>query len=207
MRTLNSSNRSRRQASVVAWLAALMGAVVFVALTAVVGVWSMLHPNGEVAALRESIRSSTSARCEKEIELSVGPVIFGMLRAGLTLVDLEPEIRSALGAVRGASVGVYRLDQPTSAVARAGMVDAVDQAMTRRGWDRILGVLTEHDCVLAYAPARFHSARDLRLSVLVLDAEQLVVASIRANPEPAIEFLLHEVDKARHGQEPPARGG
>jgi hypothetical protein len=195
MRTLNSSSRSRQRASVAAWLAAMLGAAVFVALTAAVGVWSMLHANGEVAALRESVRSSTSAHCDKEIELSVGPLIFGMVRAGLAWVDLEPEMRGALGAVRGASVGVYRLDQPNSPRARAGMVDAVDQAMARRGWERLLGVQSERECVLAYVPARIPSPRDFRLSVLVLEGEQLVVTSVRANPEPVIELLMREASK------------
>ena len=175
----------------------MLGATMFVALSAAVGVWTMLHANNEVAVLRDSVLTSTAARGEKQIELSVGPLILGMARTGLNFVDLDPEVRSALGAVRGTSVGVYRLDRSDwdrSAIGR------VDEAMTRRGWERVLGVLDANNCVLAYLPAKIPSPRDLRLSVLVLEGEQLVVTSVRANPEPVIEFLLREADKARRGQ-------
>jgi hypothetical protein len=185
----------------------MLGATMFVAISAAVGVWSMLHASHEVAVLRDSVLASTAAHGEKQIELSVGPVILGMARAGLNFIELDPEVRSALGTVRGTSVGVYRLDQPSSELVGAGMVDAVEQAMNRRGWDRILAVLDGQSCVLAYAPARISSPRDLRICMLVLDGEQLVVTSVRVNPEPAIEFLLREADKARRGQGFHARGG
>jgi len=183
---------------VAAWLAALLGAAVFAVLTAVVGVWSMLHASGEVAAMRDSFLESTAVDSETEIELSVGPMIFGMLRAGLNFVELEPEVRSALGAVRGTSVGVYRLD--CSGWDRSAMLAEVDAAMARRGWERLVAVLENQQCVLAYVPARIPSPRDLRLSVLVLDGDQLVVTSARVNPEPVVELALREA--RRHAPRP-----
>jgi hypothetical protein len=181
---------------VVAWLAAMLGAAVFVALTAVVGVWSMLQASTEVATMRDSFLDSTAAHSTKEIEFSVGPVVFGMIRSGLNFVELEPEVRSALGAVRGTSVGVYRLDR--SGWDRSEMLAAVDEAMSRRGWERLVAVLENQECVLAYVPARIPSPRDLRLSVLVLDGDQLVVTSARVNPEPVIELALREAGRHCH---------
>jgi hypothetical protein len=196
MRTRDASRHSRQRASVVAWLAAMLGAAVFVALTAVVGVWSMLQASTEVATMRDSFLDSTAAHSTKEIEFSVGPVVFGMIRSGLNFVELEPEVRSALGAVRGTSVGVYRLDR--SGWDRSEMLAAVDEAMSRRGWERLVAVLENQECVLAYVPARIPSPRDLRLSVLVLDGDQLVVTSARVNPEPVIELALREAGRHCH---------
>jgi hypothetical protein len=198
MRTRNSSGHRGNRASVAAWLAALLGAAVFVVLTAVVGIWSMLQPSREVAAMRDSFLESTAASSRKEIEVSVGPLVFGMLRSGLNFVELEPEVRSALGAVRGTSVGVYRLDR--AGWDRSEMMAAVDAAMARRGWERLVAVLENQECVLAYVPARIPSPRDLRLSVLVLDGDQLVVTSARVNPEPVFELALREA--RRHTPRP-----
>jgi hypothetical protein len=194
MRTRNPASHPGQRASVTAWLAALLGAAVFAVLTAAVGVWSMLHVSGEVAAMRDSVLESTAVDGDTEIELSVGPLIFGMLRTGLNFVELEPEVRSALGAVRGTSVGVYRVDR--SGWDQSEMMAKVDAAMSRRGWERLVAVLENQQCVLAYLPARIPSPRDLRLSVLVLDGEQLVVTYARVNPEPVFELALREA--ARH---------
>jgi hypothetical protein len=180
-----------RRASILAWLAALAGAAVFVVLTVAAGVLSMLRPSPEVATLRDCVMAS--AEVEREIEARVGPIVFGALRAGLNFVELEPEVRPALGAVRGASVGVYRVEPGLD---RATLADAVDEAMTRRGWERVVGVLEGNETVLVYGPAKMPSTRDLRLSVLVLDGEQLVLASVRGNPEPIAKLLLNEA--ARH---------
>ena len=190
MRTRIPSSHRGHRASVAAWLAAILGAAVFVVLTAVAGVWSMLQPSREVAAMRDGFLESTAMDGETEIELSVGPLIFGMLRTGLNFVELEPEVRSALGAVRGTSVGIYRVD--CSRWDRSEMMAAMDAAMARRGWERLVAVLEDRQCVLAYVPVRIPSPRDLRLSVLVLDREQLVVTSARVNPEPVFELALRE---------------
>jgi hypothetical protein len=198
MKTRNTSGHRGNRASVAAWLAAMLGAAVFVVLTAVAGIWSMLQPSREVAAMRDSFLESTAADSRKEIELNVGPLVFGMLRSGLHFVELEPEVRSALGAVRGASVGIYRLDRP--GWDRSEMMAAVDEAMSRRGWDRLVAVLQNQQCVLAYVPIRIPSPRDLRLSVLVLEGEQLVVTSARVNPQPVFELALREAN--RHAPRP-----
>ena len=56
------------------------------------------------------------------------------------------------------------------------------------------------ECVLAYVPVKIPSPRDLRLSVLVLDGDQLVVTSVRVNPEPVLELALREA--RRHSPRP-----
>ncbi len=190
-------NATRRAGSLAVWLATILGAACFLVLSAAVGIWSMFHASGEVATLRQCLKSSTSVHSEKVIEMGVGPVILGIARTGLGFVELDPEVRAAIGGVRGASVGVYRLQQPGSAVDRARMMDAMEQAMNQRGWERTVGVLNEHECVLAYVPARISSPRNLRVCVLVMDGEQWVAASVRANPEPVIEWALHELAKTR----------
>ncbi|MCL4179795.1 MAG: hypothetical protein KJ072_18875 [Verrucomicrobia bacterium] len=194
MQTRPPSNRPNQRASLAAWLASLLGAAVLAALAAVAGVWTMLHASREVATLRDCVLTSTVADGRKEIEFSVGPLVLGLARAGLNWVELEPEVRSLLGAVRGTSVGVYRLDQ--AALDRPSLIERVDDVMSRRGWERMLGVLDGNNCVLAYVPTNLRSPHDLRLSLVVLDGRQLVVASVRADPEPVMELLLREARQA-----------
>ncbi len=204
MHTGLPSNRQSQRASLAAWLAALLGAAVLAGLVAVAGIWTMLHANREVTTLRDCVLTSTVADGRKEVEFSVGPLLLGLARAGLNWVELEPEVRSVLGAVRGTSVGVYRLDRAVHD--RPSLIEKVDDAMSRHGWERMLGVMDGDDCVLAYVPANLRSPHDLRLSLVVLDGRQLVVASVRADPEPVMELLLSEARQAgvAHGA-PPAR--
>lgn len=196
MKVLFHPKQVGSRASILAWLAAFMGAMVFLVLAVAVGLAGILRPSREVANLRETVWRSSPDRWEKEIELGVGPVILGLARAGLAFVDLEPEVRTALRAVRAASVGIYRLEGTGRSRDGAVWMEEVDARMTRRGWERALAVLDGHECVMAYVPAKIRSTENLKVCVLVLEGEQMVVTSVRANPKPLMELLLREANRA-----------
>jgi hypothetical protein len=188
--------RSRQRGSVLAWLAVLLGLAVVTVIAGVLAVLSLFRLDADTAALRQSVMKATDARWHRQIEVGVGPLILGLARTGLSFVDLEPELKSALRAARGASVGVYQLNAREETLDRSAIVRRVDTAMTRRGWERILVVLGHRECVVAYVPSSIPSTRDLRICLMVLEGDQMVVTSLRADPEPVMELLLREINKS-----------
>jgi hypothetical protein len=189
--------RSGQRGSVLAWLAALLALSVVTVIAGVLAILSLFRVDADTAALRQSVMNATDARWHRQVEVGVGPLILGLARTGLGFVDLEPEFRSALHAARGASVGVYQLNAREDTLDRAAIVSGVDSAMTRRGWERILVVLGRRECVVAYVPSSIPSTRDLRICLMVLEGDQLVVTSLRADPEPVMELLLREINRSK----------
>ena len=64
--------------------------------------------------------------------------------------------------------------------------------MSRRGWDRLVGVVDSDQTVAVYVPAR--SGRELQLDacILVVNRENLIVVSGRTDLEPLLELLEHQ---------------
>ena len=85
------------------WLIPLTLFIVVPTLLAA-GVFSCLSLRGEARTLRDSLGEPPSLRCQKKIELSIGPGVFAAARLGISFLDVEPEIRAALGSVRALTV-------------------------------------------------------------------------------------------------------
>lgn len=175
----------------------LLAALVAVPVLAATGLALAFLPRGEVKALRRSVEQAGVAGVRTEIEFGVRPFVFGLARLGLALAEVEPEVRAAAQAVRGCEVGVYRLERGMTAGDRAALLSRADAAMERRGWDRVVGVIEARELVAVYASGKPASANDLRICVLVIDGEEMVIASVRADPEPLIELALREAGKHR----------
>ena len=78
-------------------------------------------------------------------------------------------------------VGVYELQkQPRQADYRA-VLAAADQTMSRRGWERIVGVLEGEQCVAIFVPQKKFSLENTACRVLVLNERDLVIVSARGN--------------------------
>ena len=153
----------------------------------------------DVGALRDCVMKVTPAEWEEEIEIGVGPLTLNLARAGLDFVNLEPEARSALHAVRSAEVGVYKLRSGHQQLNLAAMLSAADKTMAGRGWDRVVGVMDRRELVAIYVPAQVRSTRNVRVCLLTVDGQELVVASARSNLEPLMALAWnragrHQVD-------------
>ena len=165
---------------------------------AVVGVTGYFRLSSEACALRDSLLSSTSDSWHKKIALNIGPLTTGLARTGLKFVKkLPPEAQAAASAVRSDEVGIYELaeerrhDNPAAVIARA------DKAMANRGWMRMAAVSDKQQLVAIYVPLKNMTSRSVKCCVLVLDRKELVVASVRANPEPLIALATDRLhDKA-----------
>ena len=153
----------------------------------------------DVGALRDCVMKGAPAEWEEEIEIGFGPLTLNLARAGLAFVDLEPEARSALHAVRSAEVGVYKLRSGHQQLNLAAMLSAADKTMAGRGWDRVVGVMDRRELVAIYVPAQVRSTRNVRVCLLTVDGQELVVASARSNLEPLMALAWkragrHQVD-------------
>ncbi|HKS38854.1 MAG TPA: hypothetical protein VJW76_16790 [Verrucomicrobiae bacterium] len=193
-------------------LLAIAGIVGIVLVTGVVsvgllvaGVAGHLGVKGDAGALRDSLMESSAGDWERKIEVNVGAFALNLARAAIAFVDLDPEVRDALRAVRGAEAGVYeRRGGVKGRVDRAAMLQAADKAMAARGWDRLVGVVDGDQLVAVYLPAEIRSPRDVKVCIGVLDEEHLVVAGGRSNVEPLVELAVRRAEW-RQGFRTPVR--
>jgi hypothetical protein len=164
-----------------------------------VGVMRALHVSRDAGALRNSVLRSGGAEWDKTIEIRTGPVLWGLARAGLAFVDMPAEARTALRAVHGAEVGVYRLREGARRPQYAAMLVETDQTMKARGWTRLVGVVDRDELVAAYLPEQELSARDLKICLVVLNRQDMVVVSARSDLEPLLELALRQAEVRRPG--------
>jgi hypothetical protein len=186
--------RSRR-----IWRWLLAGAGLCFAASAL-AVYNFVTPTREAMTLREELISALphSAHTRTQVQVTVGPVLLGTVRAVASLIDDVPaEARLALRAVRKASVGVYELAGGLEADGRARMVSAADDVMQRRGWTRVVGVNDKENLVLVYVPERDPSGSSERVCVAVCNDEYLVVVSGTISLAPLVELAVQQGLMAR----------
>ena len=147
--------------------------------------------SSDVRVLRDSVMNSAAADWNEKIEIGVGALTLNLARAGLAFVDLDAEARTALQSVRGAEVGVYQLRYRHKPLQHSAMLSAADKAMASRGWDRIVGVMSQRELVAIYVRNDVRSARNVKVCLLTLNGREMVVASARSNLEPLMELAFN----------------
>ena len=160
-----------------------------------IGLTGCFRVSNDIGALRDSVMSAAHAEREERIEIGVGPLTLNLARAGLAFVDLEPEARTALHAVRSAEVGVYKLRNERQPLNHAAMLSAADKTMAGRGWDRVVGVMSRRELVAIYVPGQVRSTRNMKVCLVTVNGHELIVASARSNLEPLMELAW---DRANH---------
>lgn len=176
------------------WGLAILGTVVLWLGLCAVGIAGMFRHSAEVAALRESLMSSTSGAWEKTISVRVGGIVTGLVRLGAGFFPLDPEPRAALAAVRGGEVGVYQLRDGPGWSNPGAILSGMDKEMTRRGWVRGVGVVEPRQLVAVYFPKRKLSISNVRCCVVVLQERELVLASVRGNLDPLWQIASEHID-------------
>ncbi len=192
--------QSRRPLLVILGIGLALGLLLIILL--VVGVISPVRLGRDAGALRNSVMKSAARRFDKKIEVNVGSFTLNLARTVLHFVPLDPNVCPALQAVRGAEAGVYQVEPGQRPLDHASMLCAADEAMTRRGWDRVVGVMNPHELVAVYVPGNVHTPRDLKVCLAVMERGQLVVASVRSNLEPLLELVLNHPQWRQQGQMP-----
>ena len=110
------------------------------------------------------------------------------IRDRVNVVDVDPDARLALRALRGAEVGVYRIRG--QAGERSSVLDRVDEAMTQKGWQRLVGVMNPNELVAVFVPENVRTARNVEVCVLVLNEREMVVVGARGDLEPLMEMAM-----------------
>ena len=197
-----AETRAREYARPTKTCARLRLGIAFVFALLSVGLTGCFKVSSDVGALRDSVMKSAAAQWDEKIEIGVGPITLYLARAGLAFVDLDPEARTALHAVRGAEVGVYKMREGHEQLKRAVILSAADKAMARRGWDRIVGVMNQGEFVAIYVRHDVRSTRNVRVCLLTLSGEGMVVASARSNLEPLVEMAFKRAEWRQKGRAP-----
>ena len=159
----------------------------------VYGVTSYFRLSADARSLRNGLAASLESQAlsfHKTIELNVGPLTLYAVRAGLSLVDLKLEARAGLEAVRATGVGVYKLSARAGRANRTALLKAADEAMDRRGWDRMVGAVHEGSLVAVYVPRTPASGENVEACVAVLNESDLVIVTARTDLEPLMELAV-----------------
>lgn len=165
----------------------------------VVGIVSVFRLSPEAAILRESALAQANGPSSKKIALHVGMLTTGLVRVGSHFFRVPAEPQAALDAIRGAEVGIYKL-QGDAGVDHGAILARADKGMSARRWDRVVGVSREDELVAVYVPRRDLSTARAKCCVLVLKGRDLVVAGASGNLNSLVKIVDQHLDLARVGQ-------
>jgi hypothetical protein len=145
--------------------------------------------SSEVTALRKAAFRASPAQFQKRIEVSAGWAPLALTRLAAGFASLPREASLVLQAARGGEASVCRLNKGSCRPDLGKILASADAAMTRKGWDRVTGVIQGRDLVAVYAPQKTMSPNDVRVCVLALTGHDLVCASVRADLAPLLELI------------------
>jgi hypothetical protein len=169
-------------------------------LLSALGVASYFYLGSATRALRNSVMETVPGTWDKTVAVSVGNLTLGAVRFGAQFFPLPPEAKAALSAVHGAEVGLYQLEETPEPVPAAALFATADRRMKWRGWERVVGVAQGRQFVAVYVPRNFSSLERAACCVVVLNHQDLVVASVRGNLEPLLKIArqhLHDEPEFR----------
>lgn len=170
-----------------------MGLVSCLPVLCAIGIAGYFRLSAATQALRSSVIESVPGQWDKRFAVHVGGLTLGQVRLASRCFSLPPEAKAALEALRGAEVGVYRLQTAPSALDHPAMFAAADESMKRRGWERIVGVAQGKQFVAVYMPSDLCTAKRMACCVAVLNEQDLVVASARGNVKPLLEVATQHL--------------
>jgi hypothetical protein len=182
-----NSQPAPTRASVGKWLLRIFLGCFLLAVAAPVAIaFAVLHISGDTRALRNVVIHGDDARWRKQIELNLGSLPFTAARLAMPFIDVNPEVKLAVSAVRGLELSVHELK--SSEPDRARILAESDAKMTKRGWDRVVAVLDGHTAVAVYTQTDGGAA--LNISALILDGRQMVAVTGQGNLQPLYELAM-----------------
>lgn len=144
----------------------------------------------EARILRDTVLDGGFARADQKVEVGAGFFTIGLAKMMTQYVDIPPEAREALSSVKHLECAVYEVHERRHSLATI-LADA-DEAMTARGCERLVGVVQRDQLVAVYVPRNMNSTKDVSASVLVLNNNQLVCASARADARQLFQMALQQ---------------
>jgi hypothetical protein len=161
------------------------------------GVASYFRLSSPTQALRRSVMEAVPGEWDKRIGVNVGGFTLALARFASHFFQMPPEPKAALDALRGADVGLYRLERPPSSRDYSAVLKIADKSMLRRGWERIVGVAQRGQLVAVYMPRGLRADRRFNCCVVVLNDQDLIVASGRGNVEPLLDLARQQLPEHR----------
>lgn len=172
------------------WLLIVIAALLVVAAVEVAGVFRLA---GEARELRTAMVGSAPGAPQTQVQLTVGPLAFGLTRlAAECFGEMPPEARQALAAMRSASVGVYTLERAPTAAERLVMLRTTSERLAALGWSRLVAVNDGNDTVMVFVPDTWEEGDSVRVCVAVCDGTELVVVSARAGVDPLLKMAAQQ---------------
>lgn len=155
-----------------------------------------------IHAGHQEVLSALPGEWLTQIQVSAGPGLLALARAGLALTPAEPPARTAARAVRSFKVSVHR--HLAGNCQGPGLLAAADQALGRHGWERVVAALEGRELTAVYTRAGADAARHLPVCVLAFDGEALVLVSAVGDLEAVLALAREHLPSAvwaldRHG--------
>lgn len=165
---------------------------------AALGAYHLVTLPRDAAVLRNELTSHLTDSARTQFQVTVGPVFLTAIRWVVSAFNEAPEeARLALGAVRKASVGVYKLRKQMTSSERAGMFSAADEVMRDRGWTAAVRVSDRDSLVLVYLPVGERSCSIERVCVAVCSEENLVIVSGSVRMDRLVDLAVRQRLMAR----------
>ena len=180
------------------WLTlAVLVALPFVALNVfVICVCSYLHVGSETKLLRSIVVDTADVAARQKFQGSVGPLTCGFAKAALSFVNVPPEAEAAGRTIKRAEFSFCKLSRAISTEDRSAMIAKSEEAMTARGWERVVCVQNDDVTVSVFVREQPRSG-PLRVAFVVLAGRDLVVGSISGNVQPLLDLAVERLPLIR----------
>jgi hypothetical protein len=157
-----------------------------VAVALLIGTTGCFRVGSETRALRDVALEFGADGAEEKIELGVGFFTVGLAKLGTRMLEMPPEVKSILGSVDGVECSVYELRGRQDDLGQ--LLTEADKVMSKRGCDRVVGVVDGDQLVAIYVPREMNSHRNMAMSVMVLTKRELICATARGDLEPVLQM-------------------
>jgi hypothetical protein len=187
-----------RQGFRVRLLYVVLAMILCVPLLCIVGVASYFQLSSTTQVLQHRVVEAVPGPWDKKFAINVGRPTLALAQfvSGF-FQQLPPEARAALDSLRGAEVGVYKLKSPSPNEEYSTALAVADKAMKRRGWERIIGVTQRRQLVAVYAPRSPGAYPRLSCCLVVLNDQDLVVASAHGDVEPLLDLARQHLPELK----------
>ena len=176
------------------WLLRIfVGSLLLAIATPVAIAVAIFHVSGDTRALRNAAIHGDGAQWKKQVEANVGFLPLSVARMILPFTPAPPEAQQALSAIRSVEVSVHELRGSKPDHAR--ILRDADEDMRKRGWDRVVAVLENDSAVAIYVTPDSGPGGKVKASVLVVDGNQMIAVTGRANLEPIMDLAMNKAEE------------
>lgn len=174
----------------------MIGFVFVVSVGAVI--YSSIRPSSEFRDLQDAIISELPRKPSVRVAVRAPALLVSLAQVGMIFIDdVDDEAKLAIQAVQGGQVGIYQLRGHVSQREKLRILRAADVAMNDNEWTRVTAVVEDDAMVLIYTPADIDDPRDLQVMVMVMNDEELIIASASGDLYPLYEIAKPHIANAK----------